>query len=339
MPRLLNRIYDRVMDGVNQQSSIKRALFRLALRMKRCEVDAGIVRNNSIWDRLVFNKIQARLGGRVQVLVTGAAPISNEVLMFLRCALGCHCLIGYGQTESSAGATLTLPGDGSSGHVGPPLSCNQIKLVSVEELGYFAENNEGEVCFKGPNVFVGYLNDKAKTDEAIDSDGWLHSGDIGRWRADGTLAIIDRKKNIFKLAQGEYVAPEKVENYYIQVPLVGQVFLHGVSLQPWCVAIVVPDETILPRWAAEHGIEGSMSRLCRNEEVRRAILKEMTQFGTEKGLKSFEQAKAIYLHPEPFSVESGMLTPTMKIKRQPMAKYFHEQITAMYKKLQQETHK
>ncbi|AWP18011.1 Long-chain-fatty-acid--CoA ligase 5 [Scophthalmus maximus] len=230
VPRLLNRVYDKVQSGA-AASPFKKWLLNFAVERKYAEVKEGIVRNNSIWDKLIFHKVQESLGGRVRVMVTGAAPISPSVLNFLRAALGCQIFEAYGQTECTAGCTFTMPGDATSGHVGAPLPCNIVKLVDVEEMNYFASNGEGEVCIKGVNVFKGYLKDPEKTTEALDEDRWLHTGDIGKWLPSGVLKIIDRKKNIFKLAQGEYIAPEKIENVYVRSGPVAQVFVHGDSLQ------------------------------------------------------------------------------------------------------------
>ncbi|KAG8537228.1 hypothetical protein GDO81_024878, partial [Engystomops pustulosus] len=171
------------------------------------------------------------MGGRVRVMVTGAAPISENVLSFLRAALGSQIFEAYGQTECGAGCSFSTPGDWTAGHVGAPLPCNLLKLVDVTDMNYFSSNGEGEVCIKGSNVFKGYLKDPEKTAEAIDEEGWLHTGDIGKWLPNGTLKIIDRKKNIFKLAQGEYIAPEKIENVYGRSAPVAQVFVHGDSLR------------------------------------------------------------------------------------------------------------
>ncbi|MEQ2280718.1 Long-chain-fatty-acid--CoA ligase 5, partial [Ameca splendens] len=229
VPRLLNRIYDKVQSGAT--SPFKKWLLNFAAARKYAEVKDGIIRKNSIWDKLIFNKVQESLGGHVRMMVTGAAPISPSVLSFLRAALGCQIFEAYGQTECAAACTFTLPGDATSGHVGVPLPCNFLKLVDVDEMNYFASNDEGEVCIKGTNVFKGYLKDPEKTAETLDKDGWLHTGDIGKWLPNGALKIIDRKKNIFKLAQGEYIAPEKIENVYVQSGPVAQVFVHGDSLQ------------------------------------------------------------------------------------------------------------
>uniref|UniRef100_A0A4X2KHH9 Long-chain-fatty-acid--CoA ligase n=1 Tax=Vombatus ursinus TaxID=29139 RepID=A0A4X2KHH9_VOMUR len=304
VPRLLNRMYDKIFSQAN--TPLKRWLLEFAAKRKKAEVRSGIIRNDSIWDELFFNKIQASLGGCVRMIVTGAAPASPTVLGFLRAALGCQVYEGYGQTECTAGCTFTTPGDWTSGHVGAPLPCNYIKLIDVEELNYFASKGEGEICVKGPNVFKGYLKDKEKTDEALDKDGWLHTGDIGKWLPAGTLKIIDRKKHIFKLAQGEYIAPEKIENIYIRSEPVAQTYVHGDSLQAFLVGIVVPDPEVMPSWAKKRGFDGTYAELCQ------------------------DKVKAIYIHSDMFSVQNGLLTPTLKAKRRELRDYFKKQIEELY---------
>ncbi|GAA6222628.1 long-chain-fatty-acid--CoA ligase 1-like isoform X2 [Lates japonicus] len=329
VPRLLNRMYDKIFGQAN--TSLKRWLLGFAYRRKEAEMMKGIVRRDSIWDRLIFRKVQASLGGCVRLMVTGAAPISPTVLTFLRAAIGCQFYEGYGQTECTAGCTMTMPGDWSAGHVGAPLPCNSVKLVDVPEMNYLAVNGEGEVCVKGTNVFLGYLKDPEKTAETIDEDGWVHTGDIGKWLPNGTLKIVDRKKHIFKLAQGEYIAPEKIENVYIRSDAVAQVFVHGDSLQACLVAVVVPDPDFLSGWTKRTlGLEGSYQELCGREEVKAAILEDMLRLGKDGGLKSFEQVKAIYIHTELFSIENGLLTPTMKAKRNELRQHFKPQIEELY---------
>lgn len=329
VPRLLNRMYDKIFGQAN--TSLKRWLLGFAYRRKEAEMMKGIVRTDSIWDRLIFRKVQASLGGRVRLMITGAAPISPRVLTFLRAAIGCQFYEGYGQTECTAGCTMTVPGDCSAGHVGAPLPCNSIKLVDVPEMNYLAENGEGEVCVSGPNVFQGYLKDPEKTKDAIDADGWLHTGDIGKWLPNGTLKIVDRKKHIFKLAQGEYIAPEKIENIYLRSEAVAQIFVHGDSLQACLVAVVVPDPDFLPGWTKRNlRLEGSYQELCGRAEVKAAILEDIVRLGKEGGLKSFEQVKAIYIHTELFSIENSLLTPTLKSKRNEMRQHFRSQIDELY---------
>ena len=325
VPRLLNRIHDKVMSDL-EKSSFKKFLFNMALSSKEGELSRNIVRRDSMWDFIVFKKIQQTLGGRIRFVLSGSAPLSDRVMKFLRSSFGCFVFEGYGQTETTAGATLQLMGDPTIGHVGPPLPCNLIKLVDVPEMEYYAKDGTGEVCFKGPNIFKGYLYDDEKTKEAFDEDGWLHSGDIGIWLPNGTLKIVDRRKNIFKLSQGEYIAPEKVEEIYQPCPSVHQVFVTGIGTESCVVAIVVPEIAELNKT-----FSGEATELCSNEEVKQHILKEMTSFAKKADLRSFEQAKAIHLHPEPFTVENGYLTPTFKIKRPVLNKLFLEQVKEMYK--------
>ncbi|XP_006008492.1 long-chain-fatty-acid--CoA ligase 1a [Latimeria chalumnae] len=331
VPRLLNRMFDRIFAQAS--TPIKRWLLEFAAKRKEAELRSGIVRSDSVWDKLIFNKVQASLGGRVRLMVTGAAPISPSVLTFLRAALGCQFYEGYGQTEGTAGCTLTIPGDWTAGHVGAPMPCNIIKLVDVEEMNYFSAKGEGEVCIKGTNVFQGYLKDPERTAEAFDKDGWLHTGDIGKWLPNGTLKIVDRKKHIFKLAQGEYIAPEKIENTYVRSEPVAQVFVHGESLQAYLVGIVVPDPEVLPSWASKRGIEGSFAELCKSRELKNTIIEDLVKLGKEAGLKSFEQVKDIMLYPEMFSIQNGLLTPTLKAKRPELRKYFKSQLDELYENI------
>ncbi|XP_034519176.1 long-chain-fatty-acid--CoA ligase 5 isoform X3 [Ailuropoda melanoleuca] len=333
VPRLLNRIYDKVQHEA--KTPMKKFLLNLAISCKFSEVKKGIIRRDSLWDKFVFAKIQAGLGGKVSFVVTGAAPISSPILTFFRAALGCPVFEAYGQTECTAGCTSTSPGDWTSGHVGVPLLCNHVKLEDVPDMNYFSVNNEGEICIKGSNVFKGYLKDPEKTKEALDEDGWLHTGDIGRWLPNGTLKIVDRKKNIFKLAQGEYIAPEKIENIYVRSRPVLQIFVHGDSLRSSLVGVVVPDPEALPSFVAKLGIKGSLEELCQNQAVKKAILEDLQKTGRDGGLKSFEQVKSIFLHLEPFSIENGLLTPTLKAKRGELSKYFRTQIDSLYENIQE----
>ncbi|XP_073990032.1 long-chain-fatty-acid--CoA ligase 5 isoform X3 [Rhodnius prolixus] len=332
VPRLLNRIYDKVMTEVNS-SVVKKMLFNMALSSKHKELKKGIVRRNSFWDKTVFRKVQESMGGRLRLMVVGSAPLAGNVLTFARCALGCLIVEGYGQTECCAPITLTVQGDHVPEHVGPPVACCCVKLADVPEMEYYASMNQGEVCVKGTNVFQGYFKDNDATLTTVDELGWHHTGDIGQWLPNGTLKIIDRKKHIFKLSQGEYIVPEKIENIYIRSQYVHQVFVHGESLKSCIIAIVVPDVDVVKSWAVENNIDGTFSVLCAHPEVKKLIMDDLITWGKELGLKSFEQVKDIYLHPDPFSVQNGLLTPTFKSKRPQLKAYFKPQLEDMYAKL------
>lgn len=334
VPRVLNRIYDKVMNEVSS-SKLKKALLEAAIAFKHREIRNGIIRSNSIFDQLVFKKIRDGMGGRVRLMVTGSAPLAENILTFIRCALGCAVVEGYGQTECVACATITLQGDPVPGHVGVPSPCCAVKLVDVPELNYWARDGAGEICVRGPNVFKGYYKNPEQTAEALDSEGWLHTGDIGRWTNRGTLKIVDRKKHIFKLAQGEYVAPEKIENVYVRSKFVAQSFVYGESLKTCLIGVVVPDPEVLPgeceRRLSLSGL--SMDELCSRDDVKKMIIEDMQKTGKESGLHSFEQVKDIHLCSEPFTVENDLLTPTLKSKRPNLKIHFKTQLENMYKNL------
>lgn len=330
VPRLLNRIYDKVMSEV-EKSALKKCLFNMALKAKASDLEKHIVCSDTIWDKLIFKKVQQTLGGRVRLIVTGSAPCSGNVLSFIRAACGAIVLEGYGQTECAAVSTVSVEGDSSTGHVGAPIPCNRIKLVDVPDMNYYAKDNVGEVCIKGPNVTSGYFKEPDKTAEAIDSDGWLHTGDIGKWTDEGKLMLVDRKKHIFKLAQGEYIAPEKIESVYNNSKFVAQAFVYGESLKSSLVAVIVPDSEVLVPYAHREGHSGEFKDLCRNETIKKLILDDMLAVGKKFGLASFEQVKDIYIYDELFSVDNGLLTPTFKSKRPAIQAYFKDQIAEMYK--------
>jgi long-chain acyl-CoA synthetase len=186
------------------------------------------------------------------------------------------------------------------------------------------------VCARGPNVFIGYYKAPDKTRECLEENGWFHTGDVGRLQADGTIVIIDRKKNIFKLSQGEYVAAEKIENVYTRSPLVAQCFVYGDSLKSCLVAVVVPDPEVVAKWAGDQKLPNDVASLCANPVFQKAVADSMSSVAREAGLKGFEIAKAIRLIPEPFSVENGLLTPTFKLKRASLKDHFINIINELY---------
>merc|ERR1719414_91796 len=151
--------------------------------------------------------------------------------------------------------------------------------MDVPEMDIWAKDGRGEICVKGPSVFKGYLNDPEKTAEALDADGWLHTGDIGAWQPNGALKVIDRKKHIFKLSQGEYIAPEKIEQCIVQSSPVAQVFIYGYSLKSSLVVVAVPDPETFVKWCAGNNINGTYDDLCNNAQVNKLVLEDMCKVG------------------------------------------------------------
>jgi len=332
VPRLLNRIYSKINDNLEKSPAFKRAIFKFSFAQKEKEVLKGVVRSDSMYD-FAFKQIRESLGGKVKILISGSAPISPEVLHFMRVCAGCHVLEGYGATETGGASSCQIPGETTVGNVGPPFMCSMYKLLDVPEMGLDAKrDNRGEICVYGSNIFKGYFKDEEKTKDVL-VDGWYRTGDIGSWDTNGCLKIVDRVKNIFKLQQGEYIAPEKIENIYVRSKYVAQAFVYGDSLKSTLVGVVVPEETVVYEWAKEHGVSADMKSLANNGELKETILKDMVDQGKIGGLKGFEQVKNIFLHNELFSCENGLLTPTMKAKRNELQKVFQVQLTEMYKHL------
>lgn len=267
---------------------------------------------------------------------TGSAPIDADILTFFKIAFSCEIYEIYGQTESGA-SFLTDPSDRNMGHVGGVTPNSEFKLVDVPEMDYTSKDTEngeqvprGEVCISGPACFSGYFRNDKKTKEAVDSDGWLHTGDIGMVLPTRALKIIDRKKNIFKLSQGEYIAAEKLENAYTQIDLIKQIFVYGDSLQSYLVAIVVPDKDELLKWAKSHSIEKDFAELIKTPEFVQYIESAIESKKKDHKFNSLEVPKKIYYTTDEFTVENDTLTPTFKLKRNEAKKMYIAKIKQMY---------
>ncbi|KAJ6943638.1 long chain acyl-CoA synthetase 4-like [Populus alba x Populus x berolinensis] len=218
VPRVLERVYSGLQQKVSTGGFLKKTLFNVAYSHKFSSMKKGLAHHQAspICDKIVFNKVRQGLGGKVRLILSGAAPLSNHVEAFLRVVSCAHVLQGYGLTETCAGTFVSLPNElPMLGTVGPPVPNVDVCLESVPEMGYDALSStpRGEICIRGKTLFAGYYKREDLTEEVL-KDGWFHTGDIGEWQPDGSMKIIDRKKNIFKLSQGEYVAVENLENIY-----------------------------------------------------------------------------------------------------------------------------
>mmetsp|Transcript_16392 Transcript_16392/g.30871 ORF Transcript_16392/g.30871 Transcript_16392/m.30871 type:complete len:680 (-) Transcript_16392:164-2203(-) len=347
VPRLLNRVHDRLLAGVQEAGGLKKALFERAFAAKKAMLPQG-KNTHPLWDRLVFKKIAEKVGlDRVRLIVTGSAPIADHVLDFLRVVFCCSVLEGYGLSETAAGGTITADSDLAPGTVGAVIACNEIRLKDVPDMGYLRTDQvhkigsrsmpchgRGEICFKGLNIMKGYYKMPDKTAEAIDEEGWFHSGDIGMWTPDGRLKIIDRKKNIFKLAQGEYVAPEKLENLNVQSKFIAQNFVYGDSLKTQLVSVIVPDPEAAKAWAKEQGAQKSVEELCKDPGFKKAVMDDIVELAKGAHLAGFEIVKAIYLDPALWEPGGEVLTPTFKLQRNKAKDKYQAQIEQLYTELE-----
>ncbi|KAJ3675659.1 hypothetical protein LUZ60_004701 [Juncus effusus] len=332
------RVYDRIYTGINQKIAsgglVARKLYEYAYDYKLANLKLGLKQHEAspFFDKLVFNKIKQGLGGRVRLMISGAAPLPKHIEEFMRVTSGSTFVQGYGLTESSAGCFTSITNIFSMiGTVGVPMTTIEARLESVPEMGYDALSlvPRGEICLRGATLFEGYHKRPDLTNEVL-IDGWFHTGDIGEWQENGTMKIIDRKKNIFKLSQGEYVAVEVLESTYSQCPLVTTIWVYGKSFESFLVGVVVPERKELEDWALINNISGSFEELCNYPKARNYVLEELNNTGRKFKLKGFEMLKAIHVEPIPFSIERDLITPTFKLKRPQLLKYYKEKIDTLY---------
>ncbi|EFC45835.1 predicted protein [Naegleria gruberi] len=349
VPRVLDRLYDGIRDQIKQKKKFAQMIFQKAYNSKLKAIETnGIEVKNPILDMLVFNKLKAAVGGKLKGILSGGAPLRKEVQQFISVAFGCPVVQGYGLTETCAGSTIQLPYDFSTGHGGCLLPCLEVKLVDVPDMNYSNKsNNSGEVCIRGPNISLGYYKEEEKTREVYDTDGWFHTGDIGRWLPSGQLAIVDRKKNMFKLAQGEYVAAENVEGKLSEANYVSRLWVYGDSYKTFLVGFVAVNGLKLLDWALQNQKLANVTaisqlsesqqlehleKLCADESVNKMILKELERVGKEKKLLGFEMVKAIKLLPRDFEFYPGCTTPKLSLVRNKLRDLFQKDIDEMYEK-------
>lgn len=334
VPRVYDRIYTGIISKVSSGGLLRSKLFQFAYNYKLRNMEKGLPHNQAapLLDKLVFEKVRQALGGRVRILLSGAAPLPRHVEEFLRVTCCANLSQGYGLTESSAGCFTSLANVMSMvGTVGVPVTAIESRLESVPEMGYdaLASVPRGEICLRGNTLFSGYYKRQDLTDEVL-VDGWFHTGDIGEWQEDGSMKIIDRKKNIFKLSQGEYIAVERVENTYSRCPLITSIWVYGNSFESFLVAVVVPERQALEEWATNNNEALDFKALCDNPKARKYILDELNSIGQKNQLKGFELLKAIHLEPNLFDIERDLITPTFKLKRPQLLKYYKDRVDQLY---------
>ncbi len=331
VPRMLERFKNRVEKSVQTQPEKRQKTFRWAIGVgvKRFRLEQRGKRpgpllrlQNSIADNLVFAKIRERAGGRVRFFVSGGAALPQDVGEFFF-AVGMRVVEGYGLTESSPIISVNPYDAPKLGTVGRPLPNVEVRL-----------GEDGEILTRGPHVMKGYFKDPDATVEAVDHDGWLHTGDIGEFDRDGYLRITDRKKHIFVSSGGKNIAPNPIESLMLQSPYIEQIMLVG-DKRPFITALIVPDLEAVKRLAQEQGSTvGSLrdpkavEALLDSDAVVHGIDADIKRL--QRDLSAFERIRRFELLAEPFTVENDMLTPTLKVKRREVEKRYKALIDAMY---------
>lgn len=335
VPRVYDTIKKGALEKVEAGGVLTKFLFETAYAAKLESIKKGT--DTPLWNTLVFKNFKQNLGGKVQKCVSGGAPLSGDTQEFIRVAFGVPIIQGYGLTETCAGCTVQDYKDfqHTTLNVGAPIGSCQVKLVDVPDMGYLTTDlpPKGEVWIKGNNVTPGYYQEKELTKESYTEDGWFKTGDIGTWNTDGTLKIIDRKKNLVKLSRGEYVALESLESLYSGSPFIAPngICVYGDSYKNTLVGLILPQESYLKNWASQNKIEGSFEELCKNPTVIKAVLESLRQEAIKNKKKMHEEIREIRLYPDEWTPENGMLTAAMKLKRSEICKKYKSDIDEMYK--------
>ncbi|XP_045796845.1 long chain acyl-CoA synthetase 1-like isoform X3 [Trifolium pratense] len=343
VPRVFEKVYEGIKKAVEELNPVRRTVFGLLYKHKLGWMNKGYkhCKASPFADLLAFRKVKARLGGRVRLIIAGGAPLSSEIEEFLRvtsCAFVCQ---GYGLTETCGSTTLAYPDEMCMlGTVGPVSIYNELQLEEVPEMGYnpLGSPSCGEICLRGKTVFTSYHKNPELTRETI-KDGWFHTGDIGEMQPNGVVKIIDRKKNLIKLSQGEYIALEHLENVYGITPIVEDVWVYGNSFKSVLVAVVVPNEDIAKKWSYSNGYMAPFSELCSFDQFKKYVLSELKLTAERNKLKGFEQIKGVILDPHPFDMDRELVTATMKKRRNIMLKYYQVEIDEEYQRLTGDRHK
>ncbi|MDX1642131.1 MAG: AMP-binding protein, partial [Balneolaceae bacterium] len=319
VPRLLEKIQTGVKVKGQEFSGLKKNIYYWAIYLTESydpeNPPTGLAAlKHKIADKLVYSEIRELFGGNLRGVVSGGAALSPEVFKFMN-AIGLICVQGYGLTETSPVITVQKPGEMRVGSSGKPLRDVEIKIAE-----------DGEILARGPNIMQGYYNNKEKTEEAITEDGWFKTGDVGEIDEDGFLYITDRKKSMFKLSTGKYVAPQNIENQLLNSGFIDQVVVIGYK-RKFCSALIVPSFSNVKKRLKRDGHEPS-EPFSEDERVRKLIQKEVDK--ANKHLSPWETVKKFVLLDDPLTVENDELTPTMKVKREVVNEKYEEEIESMY---------
>jgi len=316
VPRLFELLHKRILQAALRGGGTKAKLFNLAVELgtkryydpKSLTIKEWAI--DLVVEQLVRRKVRQRFGGRLKAFVSGGAPLNQEVGLFFL-ALGINLLQGYGQTEAGPVISANPPKRIKVDTVGPPLLGVEVKIAA-----------DGEILVRGPNVMTGYWHDPEATDRAI-KDGWLHTGDVGEFDADGYLKITDRKRDFIKNSGGEMISPQRIEGYLALEEGIGQVMVYG-DKRPYVVALIVPDEELLRTVRSEN------DQVARTVKLQHEIQARVAK--VNKILTAPERIRRFAVVEEAFSVDNGQMTPTLKIKRHAIRGAYGTVLEGLYEK-------
>ena len=326
VPRIFEKVHARITDVLANESGIKKHIADWAvgvgLQISRVRQagerpSALLSAQYKLADKLVFSTIRDRFGGRLRFFISGSAALDREIAQWFD-AIGVVVLEGYGLTETSAASSLNRPHAYRFGTVGWTFPQTEVKIAE-----------DGEILLKGPGIMNGYHDLPEQTAEAIDTEGWFHTGDIGELDAEGFLRITDRKKDMFKTSQGKYVAPSAISAQFKGIcPYASEIIVYGEG-KPYCVALVSLEGEAVKEWAAANGLGGkSFGEIARDPKTQAMVEGYVEELN--KHLNRWEQVKKVAIIDRELTVEAGDLTPSLKLKRKVVVDNFHDKIDGLY---------
>lgn len=342
VPLILERVIKSVANTVERQGYLKSKLFMEALKYK--EKQERPTFSSKVLDAIIFNRIKAELGGQLRMIVVGGAPLSPETHNKFRALFGCTIQVGYGATETAASITSMDSDDPRTGHCGPANLGVLIQLQDWEEGGYLSTDKpypRGEIVAGGPMVSKGYYKLTDETAEAFfEEDGvrWFRTGDIGECDETGVLRVIDRKTDLIKLNNGEYVSLGRIESIIKTHPLIESICIHTYPGAKNVVGLIVPNADRLQKIGASFGYrdDTNIKDLCADENVLDSILQDLKNHGKKQGLGRWDLPAALHLTTEAWTPESGLVTAALKIKRKTIKEHFKSEIEKLYSKIDRE---
>ena len=348
VPRVYEKIYQTIMDNVSKRGPLIKKLFDKALALKIYNYEKYGKLSHALFDLIFFNKIRNMFGGNINWLLSGGAALKRDILQGMKVMVISPMCQGYGQTENAGSALLNSIYDTSVGTIGGVQNTTEFKLVDLPEFNYFSTDvnpetgvpePRGELCFRGDTVFKGYFKNLEETNSIIEKNGWFHSGDVGviLTQNGNSVKIIDRVKSLFKLSQGEYLAPDKIQLILINSKYINQIFIHGESHHSYAVALVYPELNECISFLKENKKMGDINYdkikyndLCGNKIMEDEIAKDCNIVGRHFDLKGFEIPKKIRIISEPFSQENNLMTPTLKLKAKSIKNRYNVELKNLY---------
>ena len=326
VPRLFNRFGGAIRAGTVEKSGVGGALARHIVSTKTAALkpadSPSATYQHAIYDRIWGRKVAAALGlDKTKLMVSGSAPLDPSLQTFFRAAFGKSIIQGYGLTETYAHALCQLQGDLSTGTCGAVSPGVEICLQDVPDMEYYSTDKpqpRGELLVRGNTVFKGYYRNEAETKKAMLPDGWFCTGDIATVDKRGRFQIIDRRKNVLKLAQGEYISPERIENIYLShLSYFSMAYVHGDSVQTFLVAIFAIQPDLFAPFASRvlgRTIEATdmqaLATVCTDEKIRKEVMKDLDRVGRKNKFAGYERVRKCYIMIDPFTIENELLTPT-----------------------------